>query len=202
MSTSTPKKTAAPSGPNRGGRPTGLTPLVHEAVVKAVAQGNYLETAAAMAGVSRATVFAWLKEGDAETGRPEFQRFAEDVRRAQGEAETRLVETINEAATSDWRAAAWRLERSAPRRWCIKVREVVTAEMNSLLEELAKELSPDDHKKALAVAERIGQAQFDVGAQAARSPGWDLDLLSVEDLRMMQGIAQRYADAKAKATGG
>jgi transposase len=40
-----------------------LTPEVAEAIVEAMRGGNYLETAAALAGISIATLRNWLRDG-------------------------------------------------------------------------------------------------------------------------------------------
>lgn len=185
-----------------GGRPSVLTPKAQATIIEALRRGNYLETAAALAGVSRSTVFAWLKEGESETGRPELKGFAEDVRRAQGEAEARLVETIDTAATDDWKAAAWRLERSAPSRWCVRIRESVRDEMGALLEELAETLDPDSYKKVVAVAERVGGESLDFEPPPSRKSGLDLSAMSKEDLRALRDIAARNAAALAVRTDG
>lgn len=77
-----------------GGRPTKLTPDVHETIVNAVRAGNYVETAAAYAGVHPGTVFRWMKEGD-EPGAPRAKReFRDAVNRARAESEVRVVGQI------------------------------------------------------------------------------------------------------------
>src|SRR5690625_7108873 len=48
----------------RTGRPTKLTPEVHDTIVDALRAGNYIETAAALAGVSKVSLYAWLKIGN------------------------------------------------------------------------------------------------------------------------------------------
>lgn len=71
------KRTAAPPAPGgadrppppQGGRPSKLTPELTAKVTAAVRAGNWLETAAAYAGVHRATLHEWLKRGRAELDR-------------------------------------------------------------------------------------------------------------------------------------
>ena len=78
--------------------------------------GNYLDTAATAAGVHKTTLHRWLRLGR-EQKRGRYKKFVEAVEKAQGEAEARDVALIAKQAPTDWRAAAWRLERRAPRRY-------------------------------------------------------------------------------------
>ena len=99
-----------------GGRPTKLTSEVQEKIVQALAAGNYLETAAAYAGVHRFTLHRWLKLGaNAKSGR--HRQFCDAVQTAMAQAEIRDVAIIGQAAGKQWQAAAWRLERKFPQRW-------------------------------------------------------------------------------------
>jgi hypothetical protein len=177
-----------------GGRPSVLTPKVRAAIVEALRRGNYLETAAAIAGVSRSTAFAWVREGESEAGRPELKSFSEDVRRAQGEAEARLVEVVDAAAMADdWRAAAWRLERSAPSRWCVRVRETVRDEMGALLDELAETLDAGAYRQVVDAAGRLGGESLDFEPPPSQKPGLDLSRMGLEDMRALRDIMRRNA---------
>ena len=89
-------------------RPTKLTDARVERILAALRAGNYLETAAHLAGVSPSTLHEWRKR---------FPEFSEAVEKARAEAEAANVAVIREATTSHWQAAAWWLERSFPGRW-------------------------------------------------------------------------------------
>ena len=117
------------------GRPTKLTPKKREIIIEAVERGNYIETAAALAGVSEATVYNWRNRGkrelerlekypDAEISKTErpFLEFLEAYTRALAVAEDLDVQNINKAAKDDWRASAWKLERRNPKKWGKKER--------------------------------------------------------------------------------
>jgi len=104
------------------GRPVKLTAEVQAEIVKRLASGCSVEVAAAAAGVSRRTVFAWIERGEkaaraesiSETERP-FAEFAEAVDRARAEVEVLALATImNAARKGAWQAAAWFLERTNP----------------------------------------------------------------------------------------
>lgn len=112
-------------------RPTKLTPDLQEKICQAIRAGNYLETAAAYAGISKVTLHEWMRRGRREMERVEeaegrarirkkeapFVEFLNSVEKALAEAEVRDVILIGKAAEVNWQAAAWRLERKFPDRW-------------------------------------------------------------------------------------
>lgn len=95
-------------------------------IVELVESGNYLEDAAGAVGVGSSTVRRWMQIGeewlDAEEEetppqmRP-YRAFREAVTHAREAATTRLLRPIERAAPSDWKAAAWILERTRPDRF-------------------------------------------------------------------------------------
>lgn len=113
-----------------GGRPTKLDDEMQEKLVQAIRAGNYMETAAAFAGISKDTLYRWLRRGARERKRLEddedailnpeeapFVRFSYSIEKAQAESEVRDVSLIGKHAEYTWQAAAWRLERKFPARW-------------------------------------------------------------------------------------
>lgn len=113
-----------------GGRPTDLTPEVIEQVKQLLPVALHIETVANFLGRTRRTFSNWLKWGSQE-----YQRLAKNKRakpiksealylefflvykKALGEGEFRNIEIVNQAATEQWTAAAWILERRFPERW-------------------------------------------------------------------------------------
>ena len=91
-------------------RPTKLTPDRKDRIVKAMGAGNYLEAAARSAGVHPSTVYRWLERAEQEA-EGLYRDFAEDVRRAEAEAEVHAVAIVRRAMSGDWRAALAYLER-------------------------------------------------------------------------------------------
>ena len=98
-------------------------------VVEALRAGNYMETAAAYAGISKSILYKWLADGrevrqkvakggiasDLESKQLEL---LDSVEKARAEAEVRNVHLIQQAAQGGtWQAAAWFLERSHPGKW-------------------------------------------------------------------------------------
>lgn len=114
-------------------RPTGsskLTPDIQVKIVEALKVGNYIETASALAGIHKSTVYDWLKRGAREKERIDnnpnarsrkeevkFVRFSDAVEKAMAEAEHRDLLIIAKASQNDWKASAWRLERRHPVKW-------------------------------------------------------------------------------------
>src|SRR5579862_9343198 len=100
----------------KAGRPSKLTPENAQRVLDCIRAGNYLETAAAYAGISKSSLFSYLRRGNRQR-RGKYRDFLEAVERALAESEIRDVLTVERASKTDWKAAAWRLERKFPARW-------------------------------------------------------------------------------------
>lgn len=110
-----------------------LTDEMHERIVNTLRLGNYVEHAASYAGISRATLYNWLKKGDSARDRREagetldehderYARFSEDVDAARATAIVRNVSIIQQAAQTNWQAAGWWLERTSPQHFSRQVR--------------------------------------------------------------------------------
>lgn len=121
---------------NKGGRPTKLNDDLKDQICKVVRAGNYIETAAAYAGLSKQTLYDWMKRGRREaeariSGKPavrreeKYVRFLDAIEKALADGEIRDVAIVAKAATENWQAAAWKLERRNPGRWG-RVRHEIT----------------------------------------------------------------------------
>lgn len=107
--------------------PKGSTPKLTLELIESIAlpirHGAYVETAVALAGVSRDTFYRWLKQGNKEGGDKLTRLLSDTIKKAMAEAEIRDLAVIDQAAQSgEWTAAAWRLERKHPDRWGRKAR--------------------------------------------------------------------------------
>src|SRR6267142_3601228 len=129
------------------GRPK-LDPATTQRIVDLIRAGNYLEVAATAAGIHRSTLYRWLRHGR-EQKRGRYRMFLSQVEKAQAEAESRDVALIAKAASEDWRAAAWRLERKAPRRYGPKVQLAVQQELDAVLGRLEKGLPSETYEQVL-----------------------------------------------------
>ena len=96
--------------PNRGGRPSSLTPRVRKVIIAAIDKGASYRLAALAAGVSPDALGNWRRlgaEGDAR-----YAGFVRDLGKAEAKAAERWLAQINAAAArGTWTAAAWLLER-------------------------------------------------------------------------------------------
>jgi hypothetical protein len=109
---------AADYGPPLTGRPSSIndSALVQE-LLEHVRAGNYLETAAQAVGISKVTVYAWLKRGEA--GEIPFNAFLNAFEKAQAQSELEDVRNVRKAGQKEqfWAASMTHLERRFPERY-------------------------------------------------------------------------------------
>jgi transposase len=139
------------------GRPTSLTPEVQAVVIEAIKRGNYRDTAAKLAGVTRQTLWNWEQRG--ETGEAPYAAFFDALQKAEAEAESMLLEEIRHAQPSIpgeggrgadlWQAKAWLMERRWPKRWAQRVRQAVTEELDAFTDRLQKKLDEATYRRVL-----------------------------------------------------
>ena len=90
-------------------RPKKLTPALFKPAYEAVKKGTTIERAVASIGISRRGWYRWLQRGE-ERERP-CPRFDIATQQAEEAEALEALERINGAASTDWKAAAWLLER-------------------------------------------------------------------------------------------
>src|SRR2546421_7144862 len=81
--------------------------------------------------------------------RGRYRKFLSQVEKTEAEAESRDLLLIAKAASDDWRAAAWRLERRWPRRFGPQVQLSVRQEFEELLTHLKLQLEPQAFEAVL-----------------------------------------------------
>lgn len=115
-------------------RQSKLTPEAQKKIVNAISEGNYLETAAAIGGITYTTLNNWIKKGKAASSGA-YVEFLEAVKKAEAEAEALRVSRISRAGQEgNWQADAWYLERRYPDRWGKRIQQEVTGKDGGPLE--------------------------------------------------------------------
>lgn len=99
-------------------RSTRLTPALRGVIIEHIRAGNFPETSARAAGVPASTFYLWLKLGRA--GRKPYVEFLELLDTAHAEAEVRVVQHLQSAIPTNWRAAVRWLEAHAGHRWAVQ----------------------------------------------------------------------------------
>lgn len=110
-------KSGAAKQQTKGGRPTRLTAAVRDRLVELLEKGVYLAHAAPVVGVDRRTITIWIKRGRDDLARgfgSPHAELAQAVEDARAKGAAFMTEIITSAATRDWKAAAWYLERTQP----------------------------------------------------------------------------------------
>ena len=97
----------------RPGRPSKLTPQVVAMILAAIKCGAPNKVACAAAGIHQDTLYGWLEKAR-ERPASEYAEFTEQLTRARDEGRVSRLATIQKASKSDWKAAAWLLERDLP----------------------------------------------------------------------------------------
>lgn len=97
-------------------RQTKLTREIHDQIVELIEAGNFASVAARACGVSSSTFHRWMQRGEQQKKGP-YRLFWDACTRARARAQSKYVEVLREAAKSDWRAAAFFLERTDPEHW-------------------------------------------------------------------------------------
>jgi hypothetical protein len=166
------------------GRPTKLTPELRDRILDAVLEGNYLETAAQVAGINKTTLYRWLRraadleaqalehvtDDDLDAGADLWQHvdpdlwvyldFRHALKSAEAYAETELVrQTLHRG--QGWQAAMTVLERRHPARWGRRLDAHVdhSGEVSRTVEVIA----PTDEERALVLAKLQEAGAFDAG---------------------------------------
>jgi transposase len=166
------------------GRPTKLTPEKQEEILRAIRNGNYIETAAACAGISKPAFYDWLKRGALEKDRVEkdpryrirkeeqkFVEFSNAVQKALAGAEDEDLSLIRRASRlGAWQASAWRLERKFPNKWGHKARVEVTGKDGESIkhEDVTPKSEAQEIREIDEHIEKLEQEQREIDAERAR----------------------------------
>lgn len=107
-------KDERPKAGGSGRLPTTWSEEKAAVIIDRILDNAFNETAALAAGVPKVTFYSWLTEGRLDGAHPRLRLFVQQVDKAQAEAESGLLATINMHAIKSWQAAAWIAERKWP----------------------------------------------------------------------------------------
>ena len=96
--------------PKPKGRKSKFTAPVKKRIIEALTAGTTYEIAAQYAGISRSTLYEWIKKGEKEEDTT-YRTFYDNIKKAEAEGAVVHLGTIAQASKKDWKAAAWLLER-------------------------------------------------------------------------------------------
>lgn len=141
-------------------RPSKCTPEIREKILNLVRLGNFREVACRAVGINSRTLRIWLERG--ENGERPYAQFAEDLEKAEAEAEAVHVTRISAASRNDWRASAFYLSRKVPDRWGDQIALKIEDGLQRILDIVQDVCPPEVFRRvldALAAADRAPQAQ-------------------------------------------
>lgn len=146
-----------------GRRSSTFRPEIADAIVEAVRRGAYRSTAAAAVGVPSSTLAGWIKRGALDLSMAqeaieagmtvrlsEFADFVLRLSAAEARYEIDLTALIDAHGLNDWRALAWRLERTRPDRY--GRRDRLQVEVRRLVREAAAAEGVDEAELLAEVA--------------------------------------------------
>ena len=93
----TTRNTKLRRGPGRPEGTTKLTKAVQDIIVTAIRCGNYLETAAALAGIHKDTFYNWIIKGANAPEGNRYHNFSDAVQKALAESESAAIAAIRQA---------------------------------------------------------------------------------------------------------
>jgi len=121
---------------------TKLTKQRHDAIVKLIREGNYINRACQAVGIDQHTYDNWIRQGG-QAGLAEediYFQFSQAIKKAESEFIAENVALIQTAAKKNWFAAAWLLERKYPAEFGRRMEIAVgPSKLMTLLQEAAQE---------------------------------------------------------------
>lgn len=110
------KPETTPVEKDKGGRPSGYTPEIHQQIVETLESGVSIRDCCAFVGISQATYYEWGKK---------FPEFSEATLRARVKARVGAAQVVQRSALGDpsksvppnVEDAKWYLERTDPANW-------------------------------------------------------------------------------------
>jgi hypothetical protein len=144
-------------------------------IVSYVQAGAFMETASAAAGISKQTLYSWLKRGKA-AAKGALRDWWEEVQKALALSEVAMIGAVSQAAQDgQWQAAAWHLERKWPERYGRRERIEHTGPGGGPIQQqtgaldVSRMTTAEKRAKLQELMERAGAAPLAVQILAKRS---------------------------------
>ena len=152
--------------------------------LEAVGEGNYIETAAKLAGITKQSVYEWIKRGQSgEPGTEAFRVFADAVEKAEARAEAKMLANVRRASELPqfWAAGMTVLERRHPDRWGKR--------------------QDDSTQPKVVVNIGVGSGDVRVGVLSPSNPQ-QLEGISTGQVEMLSPIRENYVNQPAELAAG
>ena len=112
------------------GRPTILNKNIIDRLCEFISQGNWASTACNAVGIGESTFYSWKDKGERDIQNNKesvYKDFVEAIKKADAEAEAKVVSRFYEEATNpgSFVAPATYLERRYPERWGRRDRTII-----------------------------------------------------------------------------
>ena len=129
-------------------------PVLARRIIKFIRAGYHPTTVCRAVGIATSTFRKWLELG-AEGKYPVYTKFYKRIANADAKAEMQTLKKLKKHQRTDWRAAAWDLERRWSENWGKDVVKSGGVSVNATItvnrrEEITKVISQDEHAKELA----------------------------------------------------
>lgn len=107
------------SRPHALGRPPKLTHEMIEKIADLIVMGKSIALAANVAGISESTIYRWLALGKKKSSEKIYKDLVDRVSEACEFSEFEALQVLRQSSLegSNWRAAAWILERRHPEKY-------------------------------------------------------------------------------------
>lgn len=117
-------------------KPSEISDVKVETIVKALRLGHFREVAAKLAGISEWTLYNWMRKGKADIERGKdslYAKLSQRIDQAESDIEAELLARVTEASITDWKAAQWIMKCKWKKRWAqAEQRDVVVRALNDL----------------------------------------------------------------------
>lgn len=138
------------------GRPFKLNKDIQRKLVEAIGEGNYYDAACQLAGIDYSTFRKWILRGQEEE-KGAFRDFYVAIKKAEAEAENKIIKLWIKQIPEDWRAAATFLERRYPDRWARRDRHEITGRDGGTIDINVGELRNEILGRIAGYAARSGE---------------------------------------------